>query len=72
MRAAIVAARHDPGMKARYETLRKRHPAAVTYSHVANYMANCIYYMLKRREPYRYHKKVAYETKLKRLKGRCR
>ena len=72
MRAAMVAARHDPRMKARYETLRKQHPPAVAYSHVANYMAYCIYYMLKRREPHRYHSKSAYETKLKRLEARCR
>ena len=72
MRAAMVAARHDPRMKARYETLRKRHPPAIAYSHVANYIARCIWYMLKRREPYRYHDKASYERKLKRLKGRCR
>ena len=72
MHAAMVAVRHDPRMKARYETLRKQRPPVVAYSHVANYMAYCIYYMLKRREPYRYHNKSAYETKLKRLDARCR
>ena len=72
MHAATVAVRHDPRMKARYETLRKQHLPVVAYSHVANYMANCIYHMLKRREPYRYHNKTAYETKLKRLEARCR
>ena len=72
MRAAMVAVRHDPRMKARYETLRKQHLPVVAYSHVANYMANCIYHMLKRREPYRYHDKTAYEAKLKRLEVRCR
>ena len=72
MRAAMVAARHDPRMKARYETLRKQHLPVVAYSHVANYMANCIYHMLKRREPYRYHNRTAYEAKLKRLEARCR
>ena len=72
MHAATIAVRHDPRMKARYETLRKQHLPVVAYSHVANYMANCIYHMLKRREPYRYHSKTAYETKLKRLEARCR
>ena len=72
MHAATVAVRHDPRIKARYETLRRWYPPAVAYSHVANYMAYCIWYMLERRKLHRYHKKAAYETKLKRLKGRCR
>ena len=62
MHVATVAVRHDPRIKARYETLWKQHPPVVAYSHVANYMAYCIWYMLEWREPYRYHNKTAYET----------
>ena len=61
IRAAMVAVQHDPRMKSRYEGYRKRHPPLVAYSHVANYMAKCVYYMLKNREPYRYYDKDAYE-----------
>ena len=68
--AAMVAVQHGPRMKARYEAYRKRHPPVAAYSHVANYMAKCIYYMLKSREPYRYHDKKAHKQKLKVV--RCR
>ena len=70
IRAAMVAGQHDPRMKALYEAYRKRHPPLVAYSHVANYMAKCIYYMLKNREPYRYQNKKAYEKKLKIVRPR--
>ena len=70
--AAMIATQHDLRMKAYYEMLRKQHLPIVAYSHVANYMANCIYHMLKRSEPYRYHSKTAYEAKLKRLEARYR
>ena len=72
IRAAMVAVRYDPRMKSRYEGYRKRHPPLVAYSHVANYMAKCIYYMLKNRELYRYYDEVAYEKKLKVVRGRAR
>lgn len=69
--AAMVAVRYDPRMKALYESYRKRHAPLVAYSHVANYMAKCIYHMLKNREPYRYHNKEAYERKLKVVRSRA-
>ena len=72
MHAAVVAVQHDPRMKERYEAYRKRHPPLVAYSHVANYMAKCIYHMLKTREPYRYHDKKAYEKKLKVVRRRAK
>ena len=72
IRAAMVAVRHDPRMKAKYEAYRKRHSPLVAYSHVANYMAKCIYYMLKRREPYRYYDKEAYERKMKGVRRRAK
>ena len=72
IRAAMVAVHHDPRMRVRYEGYRKRHPSLVAYSHVANYMAKCIYYMLKNREPYRYYDKDAYERKLKVVRGRAK
>ena len=70
--AATVAVRFDPGMKARYEMLRRRHGPKIAYSHVANYMAKCIWYMLSRREPYRHHSEDAYRRKLATVQNRSR
>ena len=70
--AALMAVRYDPRMSARFETLRKRHPPLIAYSHVANYLAKTIWYMLTRREPYRYHDKAAYGRKLKQLRAKSR
>ena len=70
MHAALVAVRHDPKWMLKYERLQKRHPPLVAISHVANSMARCIWYMLKRREPYRHYNKNSYDAKLKRVKAR--
>ena len=72
MHAALVAVRHDAMWKAKYEKLRKRHPPVVALSHIACSLASSIFYMLKRREPYRYHNKTAYDAKIKRIEARIK
>lgn len=70
--AAVVAVQHDLKLKARYAALRKRHPRAVAYSHIANYQARCMHQMLKRREPYKHYNKASYERKLKTVRNRSK
>ena len=70
MNAAFTAVQHDVRPAARFETLRKRHASLVAYSHMANYLAKTIWYMLTRREPHRYHNKAAYSRKLKKLRAK--
>ena len=70
MQAAMVGAQHDFHQSCIYEKAKKSHPPKVARSHVANRVGKYIWYMLDRREIYRFCDEDKYKKKLARLKRR--